>query len=63
MPTVDTSSDAFPSIMLTASDQTLEAEATVAPAGKLRVVVHNRGEESHSVTITREAPNYQRGEA
>ncbi len=53
MPTVDTSSDSYPSITLTASDESLESEVTVAPAGTLRVIVQNRGEAAHGVTIQR----------
>lgn len=53
MPTVETKSDPYPSITLTTSDEALESEVTVAPAGTLRVIVLNRGDESHGVTITR----------
>ena len=53
MPTVETSRDPNPPILITIMDDALEPDVTVAPQGVVRVMVLNRGERVHGLVVAR----------
>lgn len=53
MPTVETTRDPNPPILITIMDDALEPDVTVAPEGIVHVMVINRGERAHSLVVAR----------
>lgn len=54
MPTVHTSTDETPPILVVLYDHTIEPDATVAPEGTLRFTVMNRAEEAKDFVVVKD---------
>jgi len=55
MPTVHTTHDETPPILVIVNDDAIEPDATVAPEGAVRFTVMNQAEQAHDFAITRVA--------
>ena len=62
MPTVHTSTDEFPPILVVLYDDAIEPDATVAPEGAVRFTVMNQGSRAHDFVVSNapEVPGTQR---